>query len=469
MKNKNALTGVVAAIAVLAAGYVAATAYTGHRIAQAYEGRLDDLQHRMPFLHLQRQAQRGLFSSTYTTEVSIGCKAQPMVVGIRDHVRHGPLPGFDGFGAAVIDSEIVLPEQAPAALRDYAGSLKPGDIRTRVGYGGDFRTEAKLPAGRFDGTGITVTWPAFRIEGDGSLDSFASRFEASLPELTVQHSDDKDTSSLKLVGLKMRGESSGGGGGLWMQTGTGALEIGQVDLESQAVGREVALKLSKVKYASETRLDQELLGGKVGLTADATLQPGRDAQPIKIDDIELRESFQRLHAPTLQKFVEEDMAQLSDCDSTAADGGKADPAQLLARSQERMQALLMQLLPHDPEVSVDTLAMRLGGDRGQLSYSVGIHGFRPQDGETFMAALPRLMKAVTLKADTSFPAAWVRQLGTLGGDADGAERRVAQADTLLDVGVGKGFIVRDGDELSSHFVFENGAGTLNGKPLGMRP
>ncbi len=491
--KKNSLTGVVAAVVVLAAGYLGATAYTGQRVASAYEARLDKVEKQFPFLHLvDRQADRGLFSSTFTTGVTLGCATGPdaFVVRFRDHVRHGPFPGFDGFGAAEIDSEILLPAGAPEAVRSYLASLKPGDLRTRVAYDGSYRTVARLPAGEMSGSGIKAKWPEARITGSGSFDGAgANRYEASLPELSVEHSSDERTSSLRLVGVALRGETQGNtqgsGGNPWLQSGTNAWEVGKVELRTQSGDDPVSLDLAPLKYTASVDVDKDLFGGKAAITTSAVLKIGRDAKPVQIDDIEFQESFQRLYGPALQKLSEDSLTDMSVCGAAGDSDPDAQAAQM-AKAQERMTAVMMQMLPHDPSISLDKLSLRFGGQPGQLSYSAGVQGFEPKPNENLMDAMPRIVQALTVKADASFPAAWIRQLGALGqedtaaagagagvGAGAGAgvgmgtaSQRFAQADAMLDIAAGKGFIVRNGDDISTHFVMEHGVGTLNGKPFG---
>ena len=485
--KKHSLTGVVAAVAILAAGYLGATAYTGHRIASAYEARLDKVRQQFPFLHLvDRQVDRGLFSSTFSTGVTLGCATGPdaFVVRLRDHARHGPFPGWSSFGAAEIDSEILLPASAPEALRNYLAGMKPGDLRTRVAYDGSYRTVARLPAGEMAASGIQAKWPETRITGSGSFDGAGSnRYDMNLPELSVAHAGDERTSSLHLVGVSLRGEtrgsSQGNGGNPWLQSGTNAWEIGQVELRSQSGDNPISLDLAKLKYTASVDVDKDLFAGKAAITTSAVLKIGRDARPIQLDDIEFQESFQRLYGPALQKLSEDSLTDMSVCGAAGASDPAAQAAQM-AKAQARMTAVMMQMLPHDPSVSLDKLSLRFAGQPGQLSYSAGVHGFEPKPGENLMQALPRIVQALTVKADANFPAAWVQQLGALGQDdvAGGAGagagagvkgaavQRAAQADAMLDIAVGKGFIVRDGDAISTHFVMERGIATLNGKPFG---
>ncbi|MGJ7498218.1 YdgA family protein [Variovorax sp. RT4R15] len=454
---------VAAALVVLVGGaYLGATAYTSHRIAAAYDARVAKLEQQLPFLRVvDRQTDKGLFSSTYSGNVRIGCipdaaggKAdKPLLIGFRDHVRNGPLPGFAGFGAAVIDSEIVLPAEAPEGLRKYLAGMKPQDIRTTVGYGGGYQTALRLPAGDYTLPEGQLSWPEMRAIGAGRLDGSSASFDGSLSEFAFRGTDKGDGkgASFKLVNLRWQGANRGEGS-IWLRPGTSRIEIERVELLAEAGGKPFSAQVGKISYATELSAEQDLLQGKATITANATLQIGPDAKPIQLDQIELQESFKRLHAPTLQKVLETSMADLSAC---GAEGAPAVDA--AARGQEMLR-MLAQLLPYAPELSVDKLAVGYEGQRGELSYAVSAPGLTAQDIETPGALQGKLQQNLVLRANARLPAAWIEQLG--------AQQQVAQADTMLDLAVGKGFVVRDGDHVTSSVVVERGAILVNGKPFG---
>ena len=471
---KKAVVAAVA-LALLGAAYVGATAYTGTRIQAAYEARMAMVEQRLPFLRVvDRQSDKGLFSSSYGGSVRIGCvpsasaegAATPLVIGFRDHVQHGPLPGLAGFGAATIDSQIVLPSEAPEALRRYVAGLQPQDIRTRVGFGGAYRTTVRLPAGEFSSAQGQVQWPALRLTGDGTMDGSASSFDATLPALSFRATDKAGTdgASVKLVNMRMQGRN-GGEGSFWLRPGISTVEVEHIELQADSGGNAFTAQLGKVRYASEMSATQDLMSGRVSITADATLRLGGDAKPIELDRIELQESVRRLHLPTLQKVMDASMAELYDCDAPAKVADEANLEARLARAQDMLRQLA-QLLPHDPEFSLDKLAFGYEGQRGEISYSASVKNVDANnlDGD---AAMRRIVERnLLLKAEARLPVAWVEQLGARAGNAAGAGGRVVQANTMLDMAIGQGYVVRDGDFITSSLSLEQGAITLNGKPLG---
>lgn len=464
---------VAAGVAVLVVGgYLGATALTGQRVAAAYDARLAKLEQQLPFLRVvDRQTDKGLFSTTFTGNVRIGCVpdstdakgGKPLVIGFRDHVLTGPLPGFKGFGAAVIESQIVLPADAPEGLRNYVAGMKPQDIRTEVGYGGGYSTALRLPAGDFALPVGQLSWPEVRASGTGRLDGGAVTMEGHLPELAFRGAADKEGPgkgvNFKLVNMRWKSAQTDEGG-IWLRPGNSQVDVERIELSADTGEQPMSAQFGKLKYLTELSKAQDLLDVRIAFTGSATLQIGKDAQPIQLDDIEFQESLKRLHAPTLQKVMDLSTADLSTCGEP---GSRAVDPQ--ARFQELVR-VLAQLLPHAPEVSVDKLAVSYNGQRGELAYAVSAPGLTAQDLENLAALQAQLQQKMVLRANAKLPVAWIEAIGTRSGDAAGAQQRVAQANTMLDLAIGKGIAVREGDFVTSTMLLERGAITVNGKPFG---
>ncbi len=461
---------VVATVAVLAAvGYLGATALTGQRVANAYDARIARLEQQLPFLRVvDRQAQKGLFSSTFSGNVRLGClpdgkSGEPLVIGFRDHVWNGPFPGFKGFGAAVIESQITVPTGAPEVLRNYLAGMKPQDVRTEVGYGGGYRTALRLPAGDLALPAGHLTWPEVHASGTGRLDGGAVAMEGELPELAFRGAADAaglaKGVNFKLVNMRWKSEQTGVSD-FWLRPGRSQVDIERIELSGDAGSRAASAQLGKLKYLTELTAQGDLLDANISVTGSATLQIGKEAQPIQLDDIEFRESIKRMHGPTLQKVMDLSTADLSTCGEP---GGQASDT--TARGQELLR-VLAQMLPHAPELAVDKLAVSYDGHRGELSYAVSAPGLTAKDIDNPAALQRELQQKLVLRANAKLPIAWIEQLGAHIGDAAGAQQRAAQAQTMLDLATAKGIAVREGDFVTGSLLMAQGAITVNGKPLG---
>jgi uncharacterized protein YdgA (DUF945 family) len=467
---------IAAAVVVLVGGsYVGATAYTSNKIAEAYEARIAKLEQQYPFVHIvDRQARKGLFSTTYSGSVRIGCAApaagdgkegKALLVGFKDHVRAGPLPGFDGFGAATIDSQIILPPEVPEAVRKYFAGMKPEDIRTRVNYVGDFRTTVRLPAGDFALPEGKLRWPEIHATSAGKLDGSSLGLDARVPEIEfvgTPKDDGVKGTQVKLVNLNWHGTSTAGNG-VWLRPGESTIEIERAEVETRIGIRPFSAQVGKIKHRTELHADKDMLDSKVTLSADATLRfGGDDAKPVQLDNIELQESVRQLHGPTLQKALDSAMAHLSACDAKPLSETDA-----MERGFDMLHAFA-ELLPYSPEMSVDKLAVTFDGQRGELSYSVSAPGFTKEDLESPMSIQAKLQTSMVFKASGKLPVSWIEAYGARAGDEETAPRRIVQLKSMVEFVVGQGYAVREGEFLTSSAVIDKGAVTLNGKPIGGR-
>ncbi len=465
----------LAAVAVVVVGgYLGATVVTGNKIAAAYDARAEKLEKQFPFVRVvHRQAEKGMFSSTYSGKLRIGCApaagaggeaakaGKTLDIGFRDRVLAGPLPGFSTIGAAVIESEVVLPDEVPEGVRKYLAGMKPQDIRTVVGYGGDYNTRVRLPGGDIALPTGKLTWPDVHLSGAGNFDGGAFTFDGTLPELAFVGAEKggKSTLDVKLAKLRWQGTSLPADS-FWLRPGTSTLDIERLEVLANAGGKPVSAQIGKFKYLAEVKADKDLLDAKAAFTADATLRIGEEAKPIQLDNFEFQESLKHLHGPTLQKVLEASMAQLS----STCEGGKVSQEDAAALGLEMMRTLA-QLLPHAPEISVDKLAVTYEGQRGEMSFSASAPGLTAEDVEEPVVMKAKLHANMLVKASARLPVAWVQLLGERSGDPAGAPQRVAQAHSMVDLAVGKGFAVRDGEFLASTVVLEKGAVLLNGKPM----
>jgi len=496
-------TAVAAAAVLIVGGYVGATAYTGQRVARAYGEQMAKMEKAYNFLHVvQHQADKGLFSSTYTTRVRMGClpvgaagdpqgAPKPLVIGFRDHVRHGPFPGLSSFGAAQIDSELILPDDAPQLLRQYLATMKPEDIRTVAGYGGGFRSAVRLPAGEFSHDGTRIDWAELRMNASGQIEAGNVRYEAVWPQLQIRRTArDKEGQGAavgdgaRLVNLRMAGSAEGGGTSVWLRPSQGTMDVERIELRfTRAGGKVGTAQVDKLVYATELGIDKELLDAKARIAGNLSVKLAEDAAPFELKDIEFQESVKRLHAPTLQKFLDAALAQAGTCGAPApakaglpaappgADteavavgeegGGSGEAGDDLAG---RVMAMLGDLLSHEPELSVDKLALSYAGQRGQMSYALSLPRATPDE----LIGMRALQQKLRLRARLQVPSGWIDKVAAAGADPKGAQARLMQVRSLLDTGLAQGWVLREGEQLVSELQMDGGTLAVNGKPLKLR-
>jgi uncharacterized protein YdgA (DUF945 family) len=131
---------------------------------------------------------------------------------------------------------------------------------------------------------------------------------------------------------------------------------------------------------------------------------------------------------------------------------------------QQLQADMAALLPYSPEYALDKLALEIDGKRGELAYSAGVSGVTEAELQTPLQAL--LMSKGQIRAQARLPALWVEKtLATFGGGQKDAAAQVELANVMLAKMTGEGFVVRDGEMLSTQLSLDKGELSVNGKPL----
>ena len=453
--KKAAVLGV--AVVVVLVG--ASPALTGSMVRKQYDAQLDKVAAALPALKVvERKYEQGLFSSTATTTLQIGCVP---AITIRDHIAHGPFPGFSGFGLARSDTQIVLPPDAPTPLRAWVEGLKPEAIRTTIGFGGDTETRVNLPAAQFKDGADSLQWQPLRatFRMNGAQTSVSSEFDA--PEVTLDFDAKGEPGSVKLVNLHGQSQVAPVAGDLLMGVGTSVFTLDRMQVA--APGKAMQFNLNQLNYTVKSQAEKDLLSATESISAAADFKLGETA--LKLDKIELQESFKRLHAPTLRALM---LGFWQELGGSLCQESPEDAAQALRGKQAAMLAALTQLLPYDPEYSVDKIAVSTGGQEGTLAYSLAAHGMTAQD---MQGGNPlKLLGKVTVKASGKLPVAWLEAIGermAMRGDrlGEASPQEVhQQISGAIEQLVGTGYVTREGDFLSSSAQFEKGQLTVNGKP-----
>ncbi|MDR2188204.1 MAG: YdgA family protein [Azonexus sp.] len=451
--GKGVVVGAVA-VAVLGGAYIGAAAYSGNVVQEKYEEELNKAGQMLPFLKIvDRQYEKGLFSSTATYGLQLGCagpeggEAKTATLTFRDHIAHGPLPGFSSVGLARIDTEIVLPPGTPEVLRQWVGSLKPEAIRSTVGFDGASMTRVELPAGEIKSEQGRLHWQAIRASFavDGGRTTISEDFAA--PEIAL---DLAEGEGFKLSNLRGQGSRQFAENKLFTGDDSATVTLDQMHV---AVG-DVQVDLNQLKLTTAQKTENDLLGSSASLTGTASVKAGERA--FQFDKIELQASAKRLHAPTLEKIVLGFWQQLGNVCSQAPE----DLAASLEKQQLAMLFAMKDLLTHDPEYSVDKIAVTWEGQEGSLAYSVAAKGVTSEDLQ--QPGLELLGKVIA-KASARVPVVWLKKIAAEknGGQDLSPEAFDAGISELIDTG----YVTREGDFIVSAALFEHGELTVNGKPV----
>lgn len=467
---KKAIIAGAAIVALAGAAVVGGAAVTGSQARKALQEAPAGWQAQWPLLKVVDQKyDKGLFGATHTLTLQLGCDAQAaaaedakLLVTLVQRVQHGPLPGFAGFGAAVVDTEVVVPEKARKALDELTGGKPPFTARTVVGFGGGSTTSVSMPAVKFTGPkGEQFAWQGLSGEVRQSGDTW--RYDFVTPGMTMTAKDERAAFDIKLTAFRMHGELSGTGS-MWLRPGKGQGELVSMEISGAGTPGErpvspFKLALNQLKFSSDVRIEKDLISNIAKFSGNGSFNDAR------IDRVEMDVSLKRLHAPTYEKLVK----RFLDTTAAACDMKQGVSPQVML---SQMQQDVVALLPHNPEYSLDKLAVEFDGKRGELSYSLGLAGVTEADLQLPMPAL--LMSKGQVKGQAKLPVAWVEKaMAKFGGPGGQAPADPAAQAEMMNVMLGKlegeGYIQRKDDMLSSTFSFDKGVMTVNGKPVGRPP
>lgn len=469
--NKGVVIG-LGAVAVVGVVYAGVSVWAGQQVKRHYETQSATLARQVPFLKpVEERHEAGVLSSTHTMTWRLGCvpqpqadgtvkRGEPLQVSWVDRIQHGPLPGFRNWGAAAIDSQLVLAGQTQQAFAKVFGEGKqPLSARTLVGFDGRYVSTLSSPAANIEGTAESpqMSWSGVQAKLHGDTSGRSAHYELSLPGLEI--TDAKQGVQLKLSGLSMHGEASGDGTSLLLMAGRSEGTLASMEMSVQppdgAASEPFRMSLGPFKFDGKTTVDKDLL------SSTSTLTGSGQVGATKLDKIEMTASMKRLHVPSYFALISAVMDGNMSCE---ADKPGPDPQAVM----EALQKGMAKLLPHNPEYALDKLAVEIGGKRGELSYAVAVAGVTEADLQ--LPAPMLLMSKGELKADVKLPVSWIEQLLlALPAKAQAVAPQPEMVNAMLDQFSAQGLVVRDGEFVSSSMRFKNGQAELNGKPLQLGP
>ena len=485
----NKVVGGAGVLAVVAGASMAMAAWSGPQVATGLQERAAQWLRRFPNVQMvDQQVTTGLLNSTHEITFQAGCVPQggdaagtaspePLKLTWRDHIHHGPFPGGRSVGLASIDSELVLPPQAAAQVARLTGGQSLFHVNTLLGFGGGYVSVLSSPAFKFEEADKgRMAWQGLNMVVRGSLkDGLAAgaAYTVEAPGLTLDVTQpDGPATSVKVGRFSMQGEvSPAADTSLWMAPGKGQAELASIEVVARkpgpdgALGQPVTVAFDGLRFSGESAIDKGLLSSSSQFSGKGRVND------FTIDKVEMQVALRRLHAATYQQMVARHLDSLLSCDK---------PVDRTAHQKaefDDLQKAAAVLFRHDPEYALDKFAVELGGQRAELSYSLGTRGVTEADSTLPMAQLlgTRGYAQAALNVQAGWIEQFAKQMAAASVPADrpdaAAARQTAQAQSIafanamIDSVVGQGFLLRDGDRIKASAKFEAGELLLNGKPM----
>ncbi|TDM08859.1 MAG: hypothetical protein C4K60_05675 [Ideonella sp. MAG2] len=452
------------AVALVAAG-AAGTVVSGNKIEAKLTTETKQMLEKLaPLVTVQDLKYDKTFTgATRTLTLKLGCGDTSFPLTWRDRIQHGPLPGFQSVGGAVIDSEFVLTDEVKAKLKETVGlEAAPLTVHSVVSLGGDITSDMNMPAIKAklpDGTQLSWQGLTARSVQNGN----DMRYDMAMPNVEIVNAD--TGAVVKMVGFKSSGNTSLGKY-WWASPGTASGELASFEFAAKPeAGDPMKLMMTGAKFSSKLSVEGDLLSTATEGTA------ALDVNGHKVDKVLWQESMKRIHLPTLEaialSFINKENMGLM-CQGEA---GKAALEQKIQQVAAELPPKLLALLPHNPEYGIDKVAATYQGKEGEFGYSLGTQGVTADDVKPEAMNPMALIQKVVASAHVKLPTAWLRAIADATKD-DGEAPTDEAINAMIEPAIAKGLVVREGDFLVAKASIKNGAAMLNGKPVplpGMPP
>jgi uncharacterized protein YdgA (DUF945 family) len=451
--NKK-LIYVVIGLAVLCVAYPGCAWLIGLRVEASMAKREQMVKDQFPgtVTLISRQYQRGVFGAaeelTYDVGTSLLRALRPMAaipnlgplrVTVRNTIHHGPLPQFRTIGFATLSTDVTLPRELSAKLRQLLGGEPAIQIHSRLGWFGSTTTVVESPS--YQGQladGTQINWHG--VEATSTV-------------------------SQNLSSTSMNGAAAGMG----LKSAKFQAEVDGVHVSADwkrafdvLYTGPFSMKIETVKWQSVPASGPSLVQGvAIGGDSSADGDYFKSAAEFGVDTVQTPRfsvthagyaiSFEHLHGPTLAAMTKAMRG------SAVNAGVAAQP--LTPAGMETLKKSGIELLLHEPIISISRMGFAMPEGELRLSATASEPGLKREDienrdGPQFQAALIEHLNVV---ADLRIDATLLNRLLADSGRKDAVAAQIASLER-------QGYIKRDGTALTVHVTFVGGALAVNGKP-----
>lgn len=479
------LAGILVTLALLAGAYGASAWYLGKFVESTIDEQYSNLLATQPYFKItNRDYQRGILESEETVTLSItglpnsldSLKSldppdeteleTPIELTFHTRIQHGPFPGFAGLGAAISDTELVLPEEAKAKITEVMGDKPPFTQHNEIHFDGSGSSSFSSPS--FDLTvpgeetgDLNIAWQGLNGKIDYAPKFQSFTFQMLAPNLRFRDSKQGEITVSNIVfdsdqkrlfdDLPL------------VYSGKARFSIGELAFNPN--NDQPAVNLKQLDYEIEEPLSDEYI--------DVVARFGM--QSLKIDaesigPVHLDLSLRHIQARALAEIYQEFLSLYS------------NPEMFNTPPEELMPMLQGKLLPHaetivanDPQLSFDRVSFSNADGEAKLAVHVKLNGAQLQ--ELFNPMM--LMAKTEANGDLSLSEKMILQLLRNPPFADKMQNAELTAEEIAARGEAtaaqfqaqvamlseQGYLTRENDLLKTSMNFKGGQLTVNGKPF----
>ncbi|WP_269531121.1 YdgA family protein [Chitinimonas sp. BJYL2] len=472
---------IIAAIAIAGLGLAyTGTSWWAGKTAEETLAKQHQLLADLPYFTVKsREYQRGVFSSTERTTVSLAphlIKSYRMLplkelgdlkleMSYTQTVRHGPFPlllqGNPTPLKAAVTTDIEFSAETQALLKKMFGDDKPLQIENRIAFNNDGTFTVKIPAFTYEETlaKVKTVWKGLDATIDYGRDFDRVDINAIAPEL---HFEAGPKGVFDLKDLRFTSRNVRGVAGLML--GEGKLTLASATFkrtETEAEGvPALDAKLEGLSYSLKTTAQGDFIDSGVDVVLNTLSLNGKTYGPAK-----LALTANHLHAPTLAKLSETMSRIQREVQEPAA---QAD--QLIAAFKKDG----LPLLRNDPALAIKQLSVKLPEGEVSLKADLALKGFEDKDLDNPIKVMEKLQANADLKLPKQVIETYVlwQARGMIAVDTEEGERPDTEeldqlARNLMESQIEKltqQHLIRvEGENLATTGQWKNGRLTVNGR------
>lgn len=475
---KRAVGIVVGVVVLVAAGWIAASWYTGKRVEQEVRQYITELNEQAGFGNISiEEYERGIFSSSARYRFEAGTLSLPLnlirtgdVIQFNGDIQHGPLPWMrlskGRLMPVLAATHTRLENSGPAAFWCAAAS---GDVpleeRSVIHYDGTLEFSTRFASLDLEGPDFDLTADGGTANGtvgeDGHFIDVSARFGDVRLHAAAQNG--APPADLHLTGVSLQANSTKGKFDLY--PGSAQLLIDEIRLETvDEQGEPLDVVLNNYRITGTLGEDETHIHGNVAYELGQLNVAG-----VSLGELRLNFKFGNLEGATVQQLMQRYEEALPKIMEESAQAGINSEGALSPALENWLSGSLDALLPGNPTFGIDDFRWTL--DNRESHFAVHIALQPPTDSKLppLLASTQRLNAELVLSRPMAIEL--LTRLEELPGGVIYASpqqaRQAAQAsfDFAQSLAILAGYATLEGDNLTSRLQYAAGEARLNGREI----